>query len=57
MDKKQVKRKLKDIALYCQDAAKSWPKHPETALIRLDAAIALIEDVYGHLEEENHERQ
>jgi hypothetical protein len=55
MDKKQVKRKLKDIALYCQDAAKSWPKHPETALIRLDAAIALIEDVYGHLEEENHE--
>jgi len=50
MDNKAIKRKLKDASLYLSDAAKAWPKYPQTAIIRLDGACNIIEDVWENLE-------
>jgi hypothetical protein len=50
VDNKQVKRTLKDIELYCTDARKAWPRYPDVALVRIEAARELIEQVIDYVD-------
>ena len=49
MDDKEIKQTLKDAGLYLIDASKAWPKYPDTANKRFDAASCLMEDVWVHI--------
>ena len=53
MDDKQIKQMLKDAGLYLIDASKSWPKYPDTANKRFEAASCLMEDVWDHMYYDN----
>lgn len=50
MDDKAIKRALKDASLYLSDAAKAWPKHPNVAVVRLEAALSILDSVYDYVE-------
>lgn len=45
MDDKEIKCKLADACLLIRDAAKAWPRYPEQAIIRLAAALEIIDEV------------
>ena len=53
MDDKTIKQMLKDAGLYLIDASKAWPKYPETANKRFEAASCLMEDVWDWLAYDN----
>jgi len=40
----EIKQALKDASLYLNDAAKAWPRYPQTALTRLNASWRVLRD-------------
>lgn len=50
MTDKEIKQVLKDAAAWMSDAAKAWPRHPEIAKIRFDAALKRAEVALPYLE-------
>lgn len=51
MDDKTIKQMLKDAGLYLGDASKRWPHHKDTAYIRFNAAVSIIEEIMPIFEE------
>lgn len=50
MNDKEVKQVLKDAAAWMSDASKAWPRYPEIAKIRFDAALERAEVAAPYLE-------
>ena len=55
MDNKEIKRRLADACLLVRDASKAWPRYPEQAIIRLSAALEIIDEVKPYILEANHD--
>jgi alpha-L-fucosidase len=49
MNDKQIKRMLMDASIHLKDAAKHWPKNPDSVNKWFEAASCLMEDVYPYL--------
>ena len=49
MDDKEIKQKLKDAGLYLKDAAKAWPKYPNTTLQWIDLANRRVEEALPYV--------
>ena len=50
MDDKAIKQRLKDAGLLLHDASKAWPRHRKTALLRMAAALRIVESVREHMD-------
>ena len=54
MDNKEIKQRLADACLLVRDASRAWPRYPEQAMLRLAAALEIIDEVKPFMLETDH---